>query len=425
MKRKLLIVELNEFNVELLANNADKFGLKNIRRLLKMNRSLTSCDELKEHHGLDPWVQWVSIHTGVGFNTHKIKHLSQENDSGYPQIWEILSKDGFTSGIWGALNSSLGNTSKCLFFFPDPWSFSQNAYPIILNNFLALPRYFSKNYLSLLSQNFFISIFRFIFYFFTTDTLFLLRKDFLYIINSLLKQPLSTNLLFSLYDLVSCRIFLKYQKEFNPDFLIIFLNSLAHSQHKYWGKTQISKELEFTLKNVDRILGNLFDSISSEYALIIMNGLSQKNVDGSGYCIYRQINPRNFIKFLGLNFIKIEQCMTNDCFVFFKNRNELLNAYDVLSDIKVNNKKIFDIEIKYDNEIKLFYQFNFFNRLDKETFFYVGNNKYKFFDHFSLLAERTGSHVPKGDIFSHGINLNPILTNYQITKFILKFFRKS
>ena len=75
----MLIIELNEFNVELLENNADKFGLKNIRRLLKMPRKNTSCDELKEHHGLDPWVQWVSIHTGVGFNNHKIKHVTDRS----------------------------------------------------------------------------------------------------------------------------------------------------------------------------------------------------------------------------------------------------------------------------------------------------------------------------------------------------------
>ena len=36
-----------------------------------MSREVTFSEEVKEHHGLDPWVQWVSIHTGVSFRTHK------------------------------------------------------------------------------------------------------------------------------------------------------------------------------------------------------------------------------------------------------------------------------------------------------------------------------------------------------------------
>ena len=422
MKRKLLIIELNEFNSELLKNASEKFGLLNIKKILSMSRQVTYCDEVEEHHGLDPWVQWVSIHTGLSFDTHQIKHLGQVNNLSYPQIWETLSKYGIKSGIWGALNSSKGKSENCLFFFPDPWSYSEKAYPKTLNNFLALPRYFSKNYLSFWSYKFLLSIVKFIIFFITTEILFILRKDFLYIANAILKQPFSSNLLFSLYDLISSRIFLTYQKKMSPDFIIIFLNSLAHSQHKYWRSISIADELEFSLKNIDRILGNIFESISNEYALIVMNGLTQNNVEGKGYCIYRQINPEKFLKLLGLNFVRIEQCMTNDSFVFFENKNDLLNAFTRLSNIKVNNRKLFYLEYKDDREKKLFYQFDFYDRLDKDSYFYIDNLKYKFFDHFSLLGERTGSHQPSGSIFSHGIEFRKELKNYQINKLILEFF---
>ena len=423
MKRKLLIIELNEFNTELLKNAAKKFRLINIRKILNMSREVTFSEEVKEHHGLDPWVQWVSIHTGVSFRTHKIKHLGQVNNLTYPQIWETLSKYKIKSGIWGALNSSKGKSDNCLFFFPDPWSYSEKAYPKVLNNFLAFPRYFSKNYLAIGSYKFLISILKFISFFIRTDILFILRKDFFYIIRSILKQPLSSNLLFSLFDLISSRVFLKYQNKMNPDFLIIFLNSLAHSQHKYWRKISIGDELEFTLKNIDRILGIIFESISSEYALIVMNGLTQSNVEGKGYCIYRQINPEKFLKFIGLDFVKVEQCMTNDCFIFFKNKDDLLNAFNRLSKIEVNNKKLFYLEFKDNEENKLFYQFDYYDRLDKEALFHFENLRYKFFDHFSLLGERTGSHQSKGDIFSNDVFLKSGLKNYEINKLILEFFQ--
>ena len=51
---------------------ANTHKLKNILKLLDFKSSQTiSMDEI-EHHGLDPWVQWVSIHTGVPHKEHKI-----------------------------------------------------------------------------------------------------------------------------------------------------------------------------------------------------------------------------------------------------------------------------------------------------------------------------------------------------------------
>ncbi len=423
MKKKLLLIELNEFNIDLLKEASTKLKLENISKILMMKNHSTLCDENQEHHGLDPWVQWVSIHTGVSFNKHHIKHLGEVNSLSYPQIWESLSSFGISSGIWGALNASKGPGNGCRFFFPDPWTYSEKAMPKELNNFLALPRYFSKNYLDLYSPRFFYSGLRFIIYFLTSDLLFLLRKDILYIFKSIFTQSPSSNLLFSIFDLVSCRLFLKYQKITKPAFLIFFMNSLAHAQHKYWRKSKFSKELEFTLRNIDRILGIFFKSISQEYALLILNGLTQDNVEGNGYCIYRQINTSSFLKLLGINFKKIEQCMTNDCFVFFNSRSELLKAYHILSNIKINNKKLFHVEKGATDNKKLFYQFSFYDRIEKNAYFYFNKSRYKFFEYFSLLAERTGSHNPKGNIFSFGIQIQKKLKNYELYKYIFNFFK--
>ena len=37
-------------------------------------------DFKKEHHGLDPWVQWVSIHTGKPSSEHKILELGKVSE---------------------------------------------------------------------------------------------------------------------------------------------------------------------------------------------------------------------------------------------------------------------------------------------------------------------------------------------------------
>ena len=86
---------------------------KNILKLLDFKSSQTiSMDEI-EHHGLDPWVQWVSIHTGVPHKEHKITHLADISKLAFPQIWEKIGDLGLSSGIWGAMNASLNKAKGC------------------------------------------------------------------------------------------------------------------------------------------------------------------------------------------------------------------------------------------------------------------------------------------------------------------------
>ena len=48
MKESLLIIELNEFNIDLLKKGATKLKLKNIQKFLKLNHSKTlSYDNLE------------------------------------------------------------------------------------------------------------------------------------------------------------------------------------------------------------------------------------------------------------------------------------------------------------------------------------------------------------------------------------------
>jgi hypothetical protein len=125
----MILLEINEFNPQLMDRASDAMQGKNLKRLLSLHHSSTLADETHERFGLDPWVQWVSIHTGVPATKHKVAHLGDVPNLGFPQIWEDLSSLGFRSGVWGAMNASKSNCDKCDFFFPDPWTFSEQAYP--------------------------------------------------------------------------------------------------------------------------------------------------------------------------------------------------------------------------------------------------------------------------------------------------------
>ena len=418
----LVVVELNEFNVGLLKKGTEEFNLKNIKKLLKMNNSDTISTNNREHFGLDPWVQWVSIHTGYPHEKHQIDHLADIKKLKYPQIWETIGEKGYTSGIWGVMNSSRNNSKGCKFFFPDPWTYSEEAYPKRINNFLSLPRYYSKNYLSFSVKKIIPKILKLLKFLFFNINAFYIRKEIIFSIKSLLSTGLNDVLLFCLFDLFSVKVFMKYKQKYDPNLSIIFFNSLAHAQHKDWSKNGLNKNMKMTLFTIDRILGVIFNNLRRNDSLLILNGLGQKNVDGADYFIYRQNDPELFLKMLGIKFLSVEQCMTNESHVMFKNNDDLQSAYKLLKNIKIKDQNLLYVEKDKEVDKKLFFQLDYFNSLNKKDKFMVKNNSYMFFEHFSTLARRTGAHSPHGKAFYQNFKLDKSVYNHEINGYINNFF---
>ena len=61
--KKLIAINLNEFNLEFLNYGAKKFNSKYIQKFLKLKKIQTYSKDLKLNKNLDPWVQSISINT--------------------------------------------------------------------------------------------------------------------------------------------------------------------------------------------------------------------------------------------------------------------------------------------------------------------------------------------------------------------------
>ena len=116
---RLMVVELNEFDPAYLGRMADALNLPNIRAMLKMSRAATLTDDLIEHQGLDPWVQWVGVHCGKPTVEHGIRRLGATEAQTAPQIWQCRRRARLQLGRVGVMNAPLGSTDGCRFFMPD------------------------------------------------------------------------------------------------------------------------------------------------------------------------------------------------------------------------------------------------------------------------------------------------------------------
>tara|TARA_Y100000589_G_C27163445_1_gene633774 strand:- start:259 stop:1536 length:1278 start_codon:yes stop_codon:yes gene_type:complete len=423
MKESLLIVELNEFNIDLLKKGVAKLKLKNIERILKFNHSKTLSEDNIERHGLDPWVQWVSVHTGQKSSNHRIIRIGDIKKLKFPQIWEILGDKGFTTGIWGPMNASKKKTKGLQFFLPDPWTYSENAFPSSLNLFLSLPRYYSKNYIVPSKINLLKGVFKMIIFLISKGIIFNNFKESLSVFLIILNNGIKNMTLFSIFDIYSTIAFLKFKKDTKPDFSILFLNSLAHLQHHYWHQ-DLNKEIKMSLKVIDKIFGRILKEKGKNESIVIINALSQRNIFKKGVFIYRQIDTNKLFEALKINYDKFEEGMTNDIHIFFNSDKDKINAFNTLSNVYLNGEKLFFLEKDVNFKNELFYQLNYFKDVKSNDYFQIKDKFFKFFEYFTLLRERTGEHIHEGDILSEKVYFPKKLFNYQISSYILENFSK-
>lgn len=411
-----LVLELNEFNMDLLKLAASKLNLKNIQRIISLNHGVTIADQVQEHQGLDPWVQWVSIHTETPSQEHNILRLGDLAKLDRQQIWERLSDLGISTGVWGVMNAGRRQSPSNQYFVTDPWTFTEAAHPSSLNPFLALPIYFSKNYLDLSFFQILLNSAKTSWFILRNLKLSELFSDTLFLLKGLLGiKKFKTSFLFCSYELISTRIFSKYRKKYKPQVNFIFINSIAHFQHHDWNDgIDFDPVSKFVFQSIDRILSIVLPPENSPEKIMILSGLSQKNVSREQIYCYRQINPEDFLTSLGLSFNKVEQCMTNDAHVFFRTEAERERAFNLLNSATIEGQPTFFVEKCSINNKKLFYQVAISKHLDENAVLKLENQELSFFKKFAIYAKRTGAHIPTGSYLTNYTSLPEVINNSEI-----------
>jgi len=413
----MLIIELNEFDPNYFKKVSKLLGLKYIERILNLNHTNTITDEKEEYQGLDPWVQWVSIHTGKPLKKHSIKRLSETKKQDFKQIWNLFGENrNYTCGVWGVMNAPCGNKKGIKFFVPDPWSFDELAYPSNLNKFLSLPRYMAKNYLATNLLEFMKESFKMINFIFQNRGNGKTRKFFSMLLKAFFISGINVHTFSTLLDFLSTLYFIELKDKLNTNFNIIFLNHIAHIQHQFWEEPEkrISKHMKLGLIICNEIIGLLIESIGKNEELMIVNGIRQKFVKGEGFFVYRQKDPVSFFKYFGVKSIETEQNMTNDGILIFNNNEHRDEAINILKDISIksNKKKIFHVEVL--DQRRIFYQFDIKNKVNHDEVILLKDKSFRFFDLIECICERTGAHIQKGDIFYKGFKLPEKIYNHEI-----------
>ena len=152
--------------------------------------------------------------------------------------------------------------------------------------------------------------------------------------------------LFFLFDLISIYIFESVIKQKFTNYNHIFLNSIAHFQHNNWDEIENYK---IFFKYTDAICEKILGLAKNYNQVLIYNGFTQKKIKTE--YLLRPINPKDFLKNIGINFYKLNTNMTNGGILEFKNNKLKLDNLKNLRKFNIYGHKFFEIKELKDNKV--------------------------------------------------------------------------
>lgn len=277
-----------------------------------------SYSENKDH--LNPWNTWPTLHRGVDSSQHKILDLNQdlsEQNKHFPALWEILSKNNISTGVFGSLHakpSDLENQNYD-FFVPDVFSQTNGCIPKKIEIFqhvnLNLSRKSSRNVSNSLPKKDILNL--------AVHSRSLGIKT--QTINSITKQLIDekrenwkNTRRRTLQSVISFDIFYKQLKRHKSAFVTFHTNHVASCLHRYWaaafpGEYDVNNfpdewinrydgEILYALDAADKMLNRLagFVNNNPDYKLLILSSMGQDAVKANP--IKTQLYVNDFKKFI-------------------------------------------------------------------------------------------------------------------------------
>src|SRR5216683_2600949 len=130
MPHQVILLELNELSPALMDRFMRQGKLPHFQRLRDESRVYVS-DAEEEQPNLEPWIQWVTVHSGLSFAEHGIYHLGDGHKLARKCLWDLVSDSGRPVWVCGSMNLRF-DPSINGYVLPDPWTTNVVPHPVEL-----------------------------------------------------------------------------------------------------------------------------------------------------------------------------------------------------------------------------------------------------------------------------------------------------
>lgn len=408
MKSKTILLGLNELNFDYIKFYINRGLLPNFKKIFNTQPPIETTSE-NEYKLLEPWVQWVTVHSGQTYDEHQVFRLGDiVNNPDLSQIFEELEAEGCLVGAVSPFNSE-NRLKNPAFFVPDPWTKTNpSGNWIIKALYQAVHQSVNDNAKSKLNLKSMISLGLGL-------LLYVPISRWSHYANLILKVK-NPGTKAVILDSLLADVHLKLWKKYKPDFSNLFLNSGAHIQHHYLFN---SMAYNGNLKNPEWYCPEGFDpliEILTEYdyqigkllklkdlKIIIATGLHQQPHEHLTF-YWRLKEHLKFAKMIGVEkFTEILPRMSRDFLVKFNNETDVLNAENLLNSFYASKDdiKIFEVD---NRGTSLFVELVYPNDIEDNDSIYSKESNLKlekFKSNLAFVAIKNGEHNGIGYVTSN------------------------
>ncbi|RKF14378.1 hypothetical protein DBZ36_17135 [Alginatibacterium sediminis] len=419
--KRQIVLELNELCPHLLQEFMNQGALPNLSQIY----SHADCYETHvdcDLGQLEPWTQWVTVHTGVSSEKHKIHRLGQAQNLEYDSIWDILSRRGFSSWLCGSMNTKWDQNDQHIMAIPDPWSINAESSPKSLDTFYEFVRanvqeHTNARFKQSLQKNLEFLIFM-LGHGLSVRTVSMLIQQMLRQIRNAPDQWKKPFLL----DCLQFDVFSHVYRKNKPDFATFFSNSTAHFQHKFW---RYMEPEAFTLKpsddeikqyqnailsayqNHDALVGKALDLADSQTSIVISTAISQRPFseldEVGGKRFYRPYSLKEIPSIFELEHV-VDVCpvMSHQFYVVFESEQQAIFAAQQLKEYTVEGEALFSVRHQAK---RVFLGCRIIRVLKGQPKINAINRELSFFDVFYLADNlKSGAHSSKGVLWIYNQN---------------------
>ncbi|MFC5490324.1 hypothetical protein [Dokdonella soli] len=291
--KKVLLLELNEVNwrvVDRLTAQHGQAYLPNFQRLRTAGAWATQTAVEHPPH-LDPWITWVTLHTGVPREVHGAAVLEQDAASiSAPRLWDYAAEGGRSVGVFGSISAFPPRPVEG-FIVPGPFAPSDDTYPDSLRPIQALNRLGTSLHNRTGKS---VTAFGAVRNAFDLLRLGLRMRTLYAVARQLVLERVSSSHKWrrvSLQPLLNFDFFAHLYRKFQPDFATWHTNHAAHYMHHYWRawddngfavqataaeRAQFGDAVPYGYRVCDRLIGDFLRLIDDDTVLVVASSMGQQ-----------------------------------------------------------------------------------------------------------------------------------------------------
>jgi hypothetical protein len=410
-ERSLIFLELNEVNFDFVRAYVREGRLPAFAALFERH-GFRRTESEKAYEELEPWIQWVTAHTGKSLAEHGVFRLGDIVNHDLPQVWECLEQRGLRVGAVSPMNAK-NRLKSPAFFVPDPWTATRvDASPVLKRLYGAIAQAVNDNAQSRVSVRSLMQLLRgFLAYSRAANW-----PTYLGYVAGARGHPWRKAMFL---DLLLSDVFIRETARTRPHFATLFLNAAAHIQHHYlfcssayqgplrnpeWYVRPGEDPIFEVYQLYDRIIADTMRSFPKA-RFMLATGLHQ-NPHSRVTFYWRLRDHSNFLRGLGVDFENVAPRMSRDFLVDCGTVERALHAADQLSRVTADDGiPLFEIDNRGSD---LFVMFTYPHDIDDKAGYRLeGRRLPGLRDQVAFVALKNGEHDGVGYLIDTGYRHDP------------------